>query len=72
MIMKKIDRLKREASDAATWRGHKMGRFTHFTHTAISECSICGASVEVDTRPPANGIDIGGPAVAIGCGGNNE
>lgn len=79
--MKKIDRLKKEARESAEWRHHKMGKWVNLTYgegwknpgpryTAISDCLVCGMSVEVDTRPPANGIEIGGEAVALTCEGD--
>lgn len=76
--MKKIDRLKKEALMACQWTGHKMGKWTNLTYgegwrnpgpryTASAECQECGMLVDVDTRPPANGIEIGGEAVALFC-----
>lgn len=76
--MRKIDRLIKEAREACEWRHHKMGNFTRLTygegwrnpgprHTAVSGCQVCGKSVMVDTRPPANGIEIGGEALALTC-----
>ena len=75
--MRKIERLKKEARETCQWRGHKMGKFTNLTYgegwhpgpryTAIADCERCGMWVEVDTRPRANGIEIGGDAVALNC-----
>ena len=71
--MRKSERLKSEARAAATWHGHKLGRFYPVTpygpdrpvfHAA---CARCGAYVQVMTRPHPNGIEVSGPAVAIGC-----
>lgn len=31
------------------------------------DCIRCGAWAQVDTRPPANGVEVGGPAVAVNC-----
>ena len=56
--------LRKDAKDTATWRGHDMGRFDRF---GVSTCHKCEAWVQVDAKPAPNGIDIGGPAVAIGC-----
>lgn len=70
--MRKIVRLKTEALQAAQARGHSLGHFitttgSDFRRTALAECSKCGAWVQVNTHPAPNQIDIGGPAVAIGC-----
>ncbi len=68
--MTKIDRLKKEALEGCTWRGHKMGRFEksdYWPGVATSTCKICGRSVTVNTRPQPNEIDIGGDAVAVNC-----
>ena len=70
--MTSIATLKRSASEATKWRGHRMGRWvdTISAHKSASlrECLDCGAYVMVDTRPMPNGIGIGGSAVAINCG----
>lgn len=68
--MKRIDRLKRQARQAAGWRGHEPGKFKpdRFWKTVhIAHCNHCPCSVAVDPKPPANGIDICGDAVAINC-----
>jgi hypothetical protein len=67
--MKAIDRLKREAREACEWRGHTMSRYrlSDFWRKPYAKCKVCGASVHVDDRPPPNGIDIAGPAVALNC-----
>lgn len=54
--MTTLETLKKEAKDAARWRGHD---------GAI--CVKCDAGVWVDTDPPPNGIDIYGGAVALNC-----
>lgn len=61
-----------QAREAATWRGHHMGRFktvelTHRRTYKRSACAVCGMEVDIDTYPPPNGIDIAGPAVALNC-----
>jgi len=61
--------LRREAGAAAHWRGHRL-RWTTTrepARVATGECTRCPAWVQVMTDPPANGVDIGGPAVAINC-----
>lgn len=68
--MKQLSTLKREAGGAASFRGHRLGRWhSNNAHTALALCasSVCDAWVQVTTRPPANGINIGGPAVAVSC-----
>jgi hypothetical protein len=66
--MTELRRLMKEAKDAATWRGHTVGRWKFGKDWAELTCKTCGAWVQVQTNPPPNGIDIGGPAVAINCG----
>jgi hypothetical protein len=63
--MRKIESLKRSVRESAEWRGHTLGRWKHFRSDAASNECVCGAYVHVDCRPPANGIDIGGDAVAL-------
>ena len=67
--MRKIERLKQEAKDACEWRGHNMRRWklSDYWRKPYSKCETCGASVYVNDRPPANGIDICGTAVAMNC-----
>jgi hypothetical protein len=72
--MTRAARLRREAKQAATWRGHDMARFVRVDvadgrATWDSVCRKCGKGVQVQPFPAANGIDIGGQAVALGCGG---
>lgn len=68
--------LEKEARAAATFRGHALGRWLEdrdldqpLRAEASATCTSpgCDAYVRVMMSPPANGIDIGGPAVAIGC-----
>ncbi len=59
-----ITELQDEALESCKFRGHKMGKFNKYN---ISECTICKAWVQVDDKPAPNGIDIGGPAVALHC-----
>lgn len=68
--MRAIDRLKREAKESCSFRGHTMSRFRRmefWTKCAESICTSCGASVHVDAKPAPNGIDIAGEAVALNC-----
>lgn len=64
--MRKIERLKHEARESATWRGHSLSRFSRGYYGASAECK-CGCSVSVSDKPPANGCEIMGDAVAINC-----
>lgn len=72
--MRKIDRLRKEALQSCKARGHVMGRFQYGWHGAefqhmygIATCKVCGAYAGIDSDPWPNGIDIGGPAVAVDC-----
>lgn len=67
--MASLRSLKREAIKSAEFLGHKMGRWSDNPDltSAVSICTICGASVYVETDPAPNSIDVGGSAVAIGC-----
>jgi hypothetical protein len=73
ITMRKYDRLKKEALEGCEWRGHHMNHFSsatiEYAHRKIgnSICKDCGMAVSIDTDPPANGIDIGGEAVALNC-----
>lgn len=72
----KAAKLKKEAREAATWRGHDLGRFEtsgfwtagdRFVATAECKTPGCDAQVTVNTNPAPNQIDIMGDAVAVGC-----
>lgn len=68
--MKKLERLKKQAVAACENRGHDMTRFRrdgYWTKCATASCRDCGMAVTVDAKPMANGIDIGGEAVALNC-----
>ena len=66
--MTRYEALRREATQCATWRGHRMGQFARITPTVgESVCAVCGARVSIDTHPPANGIAADGDAVALTC-----
>ena len=64
--------LKREAREATDWQGHHM-RPWELQHRSLhrevweSVCGVCRKSVQIDTNPPPNGINIGGEAVALNC-----
>jgi len=74
--VRKAQRLKKEAREAATWRGHDLGRFEpskfwtrgdRFVATAYCKAPSCEAQVTVNTHPAPNQTDIMGDAVAVGC-----
>lgn len=66
--------LQAEAIEACEFRGHTMkpwskpepGGLTDSWRSS-TECSKCGKWVQVYVNPMPNGIDIGGPAVAVNC-----
>ena len=69
--MTRFERLRKEALEACQWRGHTM-RLSR--HTVLGRrvrgtwyCTVCDASMAVDTHPDPNGIDIIGDAVAVEC-----
>ena len=72
-MMRGLSTLRREAQAATHWRGHRMRwsapQYGDGGLRAVqsAECRSCGAWVQIDTHPPANGIDIGGSAVALEC-----
>lgn len=61
------------AVSAAAFRGHTMSRsfdmrvYNTGRIVADNACTVCGLGLYVDTMPPANGIDISGECVALGC-----
>lgn len=71
--MKNAKQLKKEAMAACKIRGHKMDNWGFTIHAGGmgikggAVCSKCGRSVQYDTNPPPNGIEIGGEAVAVNC-----
>lgn len=72
--MTTLKNLKGQALAAARWRGHNLRRFFEVhgqdgTSWQVSYCKTCGAHVQVNDRPPPNGVDISGEAVALNCKG---
>ena len=68
--MRRIDRLIREARDAATSRGHKMAPFARYGEVrkgAATHCTKCNAGVQIQEAPFPNEIAIGGIAVGADC-----
>ena len=60
--------LIQQASASARWRGHSLRPWVPTgPYSAITDCRVCGAEVAVDGMPPANGIHVGGSAVAVNC-----
>ncbi len=73
--MTKIARLKRQARDGASWRGHSLCRFAKHINAAgnivyLASCGVCNRHVAVKPNPQPNEIDIGGTAVALNCPGD--
>jgi hypothetical protein len=69
--MATLSALKRSAKASATVRGHKLGAWTtnEARGMAYAECLVaaCHAWVQVETKPAANSIEVGGSAVALNC-----
>lgn len=68
--MKKIDRLKAEATSAAEARGHKLRSFlkgSYFGDKRATVCHHCEMGVMVNAHPAPNDIEISGEAVALNC-----
>lgn len=65
-----LRRLKASAEESARLRGHALGPWLegHTKFARRASCSRCGREVVVNTWPAPNEIDIGGEAVAVGCG----
>jgi len=76
MMMRKIEKLKKQALESCKLRGHKMERFfrpyqrinpIEYSDFWRSYCKICNKRVDVKEKPLPNEIDICGDAVALGC-----
>lgn len=68
--MRRLDVLKHEARLATALRGHKIGNFRQLNdHPTMynADCKQCNMGVMVDTKPPPNGCQIVGRAVAVTC-----
>ena len=63
--------LRRKANATCVARGHNMMWTApwHGEHQSVqqAECRMCTRLVQVTTKPEANGINIGGDALAIDC-----
>ena len=66
-----LDRLKEEALESTTFRGHQMKPWKDYGDgkQSMTLCSICERWVTVNTDPMPNEIDVGGSAVAMTCDG---
>jgi hypothetical protein len=60
--MNDLNQLRAEANSAAQFRRHLL-----LWRGNIGACIYCGKEAVIDPMPPANGIDVGGAAVAVGC-----
>ncbi len=81
--MTKLDRLKAEARETATLRGHRLGKFQAAAISgeiasedqrpgATAVCEICGALVVVDPAPPPGEPEVLGEGVNRDCTGIEE
>lgn len=63
--------LRQRAEQVAARRGHTLGPWEESGQggrlRGAADCTRCGRGVVYDTAPPANGIDLGGRAVAVEC-----
>ena len=59
------------ARETALYRGHDLTEFSYKLSPdrtkGYAKCKHCGKGVWTDTKPPPNGIDIAGEAVALNC-----
>jgi hypothetical protein len=76
-VMTKIERLRRQAREAAKLKGHTLGRFKESVISgessqnrrlgAVAACRICGAMAVVDAAPGQDEPEILGEAVEMQC-----
>lgn len=67
-----LEHIRLDAEMSAHFRGHSLSwgeptQFSNGRRIQSAICTACGMTVQVDTMPPPNGIDIGGTAVALSC-----
>jgi len=67
-----LDDLRTRATKSAGKRGHTIrwqkAVFSNYPDgTQQGDCTKCPAWVDIDSNPLPNGIDIGGPAIALDC-----
>jgi len=70
-------KLRREAREAATMRGHNLARFSRRRGWGIGSayeavCTACGRGVWIEETPPPNGIYTAGEALAVSCAGRES
>jgi hypothetical protein len=67
--MASLKTLKFRAIESCEFRGHQMSAWADGSDGKFSECecTVCGAWVLAETDPLPNGVDVGGPAVAVFC-----
>ena len=74
-ILRRIGRkLRREAREAATMRGHTLARFSRHSGWGIGSaygaaCVDCTLGVWIEETPPPNGVYTAGEALAVSCTG---
>lgn len=68
---KGLKKLQKEALISTNFRGHSIKWDTPYHGESksirLGTCKVCGAWVQINTKPLPNGVDIGGPAVALNC-----
>jgi hypothetical protein len=62
-----LSKLKKEATSAAKFRGHDLTPWNATDRGAFAECTRCGKTAHVTTKPAPNDIDMSGDAVALTC-----
>jgi hypothetical protein len=66
--MTTLDDLKREAAQAASFRGHALGPWQDYQERASdTACVLCGKWAHVRSNPAPNDTYVSGEAVALGC-----
>ena len=67
---KALSYLVQEIHESAEYRKHPHwflnNEFFSDTHARVT-CGKCGLDADANTKPPANGIEIGGELVALNC-----
>ncbi len=74
--IKELPHLKHEAEEAATFRGHRLGKWCMSgiygkKDSCRATCKKCGAEVDVTANPKLNETEISGEAITIGCNKTN-
>ena len=64
----KLASLKKEAAEAAEFKGHKLGKWKRDgANAATATCTVCGKGVTVNAKPAPDETAVMGAAVAVGC-----